>query len=330
MHFLDEAKIYLKAGNGGNGCISFRREKYVPRGGPNGGDGGRGGSIIIRAINNLNTLCDYRYQQHFKLNKAVNGKGSSMHGAAADDLVLDVPVGTQILAEDKETLIADLDREGETVLLAKGGGGGKGNSRFATSTNRAPYFATDGMPGEELWVWLQLKLISDVGVIGMPNAGKSTFLANVTAAKPKIADYPFTTLVPNLGVVRLGYDELVIADIPGLIEGASEGVGLGDKFLRHVERCKILLHLIDVNQPDIANAYQVIRQELASYSSTLAAKPEIIAISKIETVDKKTLTKQIKKLEKIAKARILTISSLTKLGLEELLKYLLEICSSQN
>lgn len=318
MRFLDEAKIFVKAGDGGNGCVSFRREKYIQFGGPNGGDGGKGGSVIIKATRSLNTLIDYRYRQHFKISKGENGKGSNMHGAASKDIILEVPVGTQILAEDKQTLIADLDNENDTVLLAKGGNGGRGNARFATSTNKAPRFAQDGEHGEELWAWLQLKLISDIGVIGLPNAGKSTFLAKVTAAKPKIADYPFTTLVPNLGVVNIGYDEFVVADIPGLIKGASEGVGLGDKFLKHVERCKALLHLIDANN-DIIESYQTIRDELENYSHRLSEKEEVIAITKIDTLSEKEIASKIKKLEKYSTKKVFAISSAINKNIDTLL-----------
>jgi GTP-binding protein len=321
MRFLDEAKIFVKAGDGGNGCVSFRREKYIQFGGPNGGDGGKGGSIIIKATRSLNTLIDYRYRQHFKINKGENGRGSNMHGAASKDIILEVPIGTQILAEDKQTLIADLDNENDTVMLAKGGNGGRGNARFATSTNKAPRFAQDGEQGEELWAWLQLKLISDIGVIGMPNAGKSTFLAKVTAAKPKIADYPFTTLVPNLGVVNIGYDEFVVADIPGLIKGASEGVGLGDRFLKHVERCKALLHLIDANS-DIIESYQIIRDELENYNNTLSEKEEIIAITKIDTLSEEEIITQIKKLEKYTAKKVFAISSAINKNIDTLLNTL--------
>ena len=322
MRFLDEAKIFVKAGDGGNGCVSFRREKYIPYGGPNGGDGGKGGSIIVKATQNLNTLIDYRYKQHFKVRKGEHGKGSNMHGAASKDIVLEVPTGTQILAEDKETLIADLDNDGDSVLLAKGGQGGRGNARFTTSVNKAPRFAQDGEAGEELWVWLQLKLISDIGVIGLPNAGKSTFLSKVTAAKPKIADYPFTTLVPNLGVVNIGYDEFVIADIPGLIKGASEGVGLGDRFLKHVERCKALLHLVDINNENIVDSYKTIRTELENYSKKLADKKEIIAISKIDTLPQKEVIKKVKELKKATKKEIYNFSSSTNTNLDNLLHLL--------
>lgn len=319
MRFLDEAKIFVKAGDGGNGCVSFRREKYIPFGGPNGGDGGKGGSVIVKAAASLNTLIDFRYAQHFKVRKGGNGKGSSMHGAASKDIILEVPVGTQILGEDKKTLVADLDHEGDSVLLAKGGNGGRGNAKFATSTNKAPRFAQDGEPGEELWVWFQLKLISDIGIIGLPNAGKSTFLSKVTAAKPKIADYPFTTLVPNLGVVNIGYDEFVIADIPGLIKGASSGLGLGDKFLKHIERCKALLHLIDVNNDDIIESYKIIRHELENYSEKLTKKEEIIAISKTDTLPEKEISKKVSALTKYTNKKIFVISSATNKNIDVLL-----------
>lgn len=321
MRFLDEAKIFVKAGDGGNGCVSFRREKYIPFGGPNGGDGGKGGSIIVKAIGSLNTLIDFRYKQHFKIRKGEHGKGSNMHGAASKDMVLEVPIGTQILAEDKKTLVADLDNEGDQVLLAKGGNGGKGNARFTSSVNKAPRFAQDGEPGEELWCWLQLKLISDIGIIGLPNAGKSTLLSKITAAKPKIADYPFTTLIPQLGVVNIGYDEFVISDIPGLIKGASEGIGLGDRFLKHVERCKALLHLIDANQ-DIEEAYKTIRHELENYSTTLSEKEEVIAISKTETLPPKEIQEKIATLEKVSGKKVLSISSATNKNIDKLLDLL--------
>lgn len=328
MRFLDEAKIFVKAGDGGNGCIGFRREKYIPYGGPSGGDGGNGGSVIVKATRSLNTLIDFRYRQHFKIKKGDNGRSSNMHGPASKDIILEVPTGTQILAEDKETLIADLDNEGDMVILAKGGNGGRGNARFATSTNKAPRFAQDGEQGEELWAWLQLKLISDIGVIGIPNAGKSTFLSSVTSAKPKIADYPFTTLVPNLGVVNIGYDEFVVADIPGLIKGASEGVGLGDKFLKHVERCKALLHLIDSNN-DIIDSYQVIRHELKNYSHTLAEKEEVIALTKIDTMSEDEVSSKVRELEKFTGKKVFAISCAINKNIDILLA-LLNSIAKQN
>ena len=284
MQFLDEAKIFLKSGEGGRGSKSFRREKFEPLGGPDGGDGGKGGDIVFRAAHGLNTLIDFRYQQHFKAEHGKSGKGSNCYGASAPTLYINVPVGTQILAEDKESLIAELLTEGQQYRIAKGGDGGLGNMHFVSSTNRSPERATPGWPGQEMWVWLQLKLIADVGLIGMPNAGKSTLLSRVTAARPKIADYPFTTLKPQLGVVRVGLESFVMADIPGLIEGAHEGIGLGHRFLRHIERCHMLLHLIDVTQEDVLAAYHTIRTELGAYSATLAAKPELVVLTKIDAV----------------------------------------------
>jgi len=266
MKFLDEAKIYIRSGDGGKGCISFRREKFIPDGGPDGGNGGRGGSVIAECVAGLNTLIDFRYQQHFKAKKGQHGMGSNCTGASSDDMIVKLPVGTQIFAEDRETLIADLTQVGQRVLLAQGGLGGLGNQCFKSSTNQAPRIATDGEEGQEAWLWLKLKLMSDAGLLGLPNAGKSTFLAAVSRAKPKIADYPFTTLTPQLGVVYVDNKEFVLADIPGLIEGASEGVGLGLKFLGHVERSGILLHLIDGTGEDVVGAYKTIRKELKEYS----------------------------------------------------------------
>ncbi|NDG49717.1 MAG: GTPase ObgE, partial [Rhodospirillales bacterium] len=266
MKFLDEAKVYVKGGDGGDGVVAFRRERFIEYGGPDGGNGGRGGHVYARAVDGLNTLIDYRYAQHFKARKGGNGAGADRTGAASDDVILKVPVGTQVLAEDRETLVADLDEPGKETLLARGGDGGFGNANFKTSTNRAPRRADKGYPGEERWLWLRLKLIADVGLVGLPNAGKSTMLAAVSAARPKIADYPFTTLHPQLGVVRLSHsEEFIIADIPGLIEGASEGAGLGTRFLGHVERCAVLLHLIDGAQADPVSAWRTIRNELEEY-----------------------------------------------------------------
>ncbi len=289
MKFLDQAKVYVRSGDGGAGCVSFRREKYVDRGGPDGGDGGRGGDVWAEAVEGLNTLIDYRYQQHFKAEKGTHGMGQERTGKSGRDVVLKVPVGTQILDEDKETLIADLTRPGQKVLLAKGGKGGFGNTRFKSSTNRAPRHANPGAPGEERWIWLRLKLIADAGLVGLPNAGKSTLLAAVSAARPKIADYPFTTLHPNLGVVKVGLESFVLADIPGLIEGAHEGAGIGDRFLGHVERTAVLLHLVDITGPDPVEAYRTIRKELAAYADgALANKPQIAALSKIDLIDEDT------------------------------------------
>jgi len=285
MQFLDQAKVYIRSGKGGDGCLSFRREKYVEFGGPDGGDGGRGGDVWAECVDNLNTLIDFRYQQHFKAGRGKNGEGRNRTGASGKDAVLKVPPGTQIFAEDNETLIADLTKPGERVLLARGGNGGFGNARFKTSTNQAPRHANPGQPGTEMTIWLRLKLIADAGLVGLPNAGKSTFLAAVSAAKPKIADYPFTTLHPNLGVVKVDDMDFVLADIPGLIEGAHEGSGIGDRFLGHVERTRVLLHLVDVTADDPARDYRVVHAELAAYDAGLADKPEIVALSKCDALD---------------------------------------------
>ncbi|MDR1334346.1 MAG: GTPase ObgE [Holosporaceae bacterium] len=289
MKFLDQAKIFLKAGDGGNGCLSFRREKFIEYGGPDGGDGGKGGDVYLEGTKRLNTLIDYRYQQHFRGKRGENGGSSNCYGAGGDDLVLQVPAGTEILDEFGENVIADILEEGQRVLIARGGMGGRGNNRFKSSVNQAPRRADRGELGEELWVWLRLKLIADVGLIGLPNAGKSTFLSATTRAKPKIADYPFTTLTPQLGVVYVDGGEFVLADIPGLIEGAHTGRGLGDKFLAHVERCHVLIHLIDITQPNVFSNYETIRQELKMYGGELSEKPEIIAFSKSDAADAKTI-----------------------------------------
>ena len=285
MKFLDRAKIFLKAGNGGDGCLSFRHEKFLEYGGPDGGDGGNGGNIYFEGVNHLNTLIDYRYQQHFKAQRGENGRGANCYGAKGQDLILKVPVGTEILDESGKIVLADIVKEGQTFLVAKGGKGGRGNTKFKSSTNQAPRRADKGTAGEEMWVWLQLKLIADIGLVGLPNAGKSTFLSMVTRAKPRIADYPFTTLVPQLGVVNIHGQELVLADIPGLIENAHKGRGLGDKFLAHIERCRLLIHFIDINQRDVLETYNVVRNELQEYSHGLKEKPEIIVINKADVVD---------------------------------------------
>ncbi len=285
MKFLDQAKVYIRSGNGGNGSLSFRREKFVEFGGPDGGDGGRGGDVWAECVDNLNTLIDFRYQQHFKARRGMDGAGRNRTGAGGDDVVLKVPPGTQIFAEDNETMLADLTAPGERVLLARGGNGGFGNARFKTSTNQAPRHANPGQPGTEMTIWLRLKLIADAGLVGLPNAGKSTFLAAVSAAKPKIADYPFTTLHPNLGVVKVDDVDFVLADIPGLIEGAHDGAGIGDRFLGHVERTRVLLHLVDATGDDPAQDYRVVRGELAAYDAGLVDKPEIVALSKCDAVD---------------------------------------------
>ncbi|MGI9439585.1 MAG: GTPase ObgE [Parvibaculales bacterium] len=302
MKFLDQAKIYIRSGDGGAGCVSFRREKYVEFGGPDGGDGGDGGDIVAECVNGLNTLIDYRYQQHFKAGKGIHGMGRNRHGANGGDKILQVPVGTQIFAEDGETLIADLTEIGQRIVLIEGGNGGFGNSRFKGPVNRAPRHANDGQEGREAYLWLRLKLIADIGLVGLPNAGKSTLLASLSRAKPKIADYPFTTLHPNLGVVgtALSGQEFVMADIPGLIAGAGTGAGLGHRFLGHVERCVTLVHLIDATQDDIGAAYQIIRGELAAYDAALADKPELLVLTKCDLLPQAALAPKIKELAGLA------------------------------
>ncbi|PTS84674.1 MULTISPECIES: GTPase ObgE [unclassified Caulobacter] len=321
MKFLDQCKIYIRSGNGGGGSVSFRREKYIEYGGPDGGDGGRGGDIWIEAVDGLNTLIDYRYQQHFKAETGIHGMGRARHGAAGADITLKVPVGTQVLEEDKETLIADLDTAGMAVRLCKGGNGGWGNLHFKGPVNQAPKFANPGQEGEERWIWLRLKLIADVGLVGLPNAGKSTFLAAATAAKPKIADYPFTTLTPNLGVVDLSTSErFVLADIPGLIEGASEGAGLGTRFLGHVERSAVLIHLVDATQDDITGAWTTIRGELEAYGDELGDKSEILALNKIDALDEDTIAEKLAELEAVAGVRPRLVSGVSGKGVKELLR----------
>ncbi|NJO54811.1 MAG: GTPase ObgE [Bacteroidales bacterium] len=322
MKFLDQAKVYVKAGDGGNGCASFRREKFIEFGGPDGGDGGRGGDIVIACVDGLNTLIDYRYQQHFKAPRGGNGMGKQRHGAGGKDLVLRVPVGTQVFDDDQETLLADLTEVGQRVVLLKGGNGGFGNMRFTTSTNRAPRRANPGEVGPERWIWLRLKLIADAGLVGLPNAGKSTFLAAVSAARPKIADYPFTTLHPNLGVARVGEREFVIADIPGLIEGAHEGVGIGDRFLGHIERCRVLLHLVDATTEHAGKTYKAVRKELQLYGGGLADKPEVVALSKADALDPDTLKEQVARLKRAAKRTPLVLSSHAHAGVAEALRAL--------
>lgn len=319
MNFVDETKIYVKSGDGGEGCVSFRREKFIPEGGPDGGDGGRGGSIIMRAVTGLNTLIDYRFQQHFKGDKGGHGMGKQRYGKAAVDKYLEVPVGTQIYDEDRETLLADLTEEGQEIVLAKGGRGGLGNIHFKSSTNQAPVQSVPAGKGEERTLWLKLKLLSDAGLLGLPNAGKSTFLAAVSAATPKIADYPFTTLAPQLGVVRVGDAEFVLADIPGLIEGAAAGKGLGLKFLGHVERCGVLLHLVDGTAEDVVASYRVVRGEIEQYDDELAEKPEIVALNKCDALTKTELTKKKKALEKASGGPVFTISAASGADLEPLL-----------
>jgi len=321
MKFLDEAKIYIRSGKGGDGCLSFRREKYIEFGGPDGGDGGRGGDVWALCVDNLNTLIDYRYQQHFRAKNGTPGMGRNRTGAGGDDMLIKLPPGTQVFAEDNETLIADLTKPGEKVLLAKGGNGGFGNAHFKSSTNQAPRRINPGQPGEELTVWLRLKLIADAGLIGLPNAGKSTFLATVSAAKPKVGAYPFTTLHPNLGVVRAGETDFVLADIPGLIEGANDGAGLGVRFLGHVERCRVLLHLIDATEIecDVVSAYDTVRQELQAYGEALADKPEILALSKCDAVGDEDLDDRTRRLAEHAGQTPMFISSAANIGIQDAL-----------
>jgi GTP-binding protein len=325
MKFLDQAKVFIQSGTGGAGSVSFRREKFIEFGGPNGGDGGRGGDVFAECVDGLNTLIDYRYQQHYKAKTGGHGMGQDRTGAGGDDIVLKVPAGTQILDEDGETLLADLTEVGQRVLLAKGGNGGFGNTRFKTSTNRAPRHANPGLPGEERWIILRLKLIADAGLVGLPNAGKSTFLAAVTAAKPKIADYPFTTLHPGLGVVRVYDREFVLADIPGLIEGAHEGIGLGDRFLGHVERCRVLLHLIDGTSENAGAAYKTVRAELEAYGGGLEDKIEIVALTKADSLDAETKKKQLASLKRASKQTPLLLSAHSGEGVQEALLALLRI-----
>ncbi len=321
MKFLDQCKIYVRSGDGGGGAVSFRREKYIEYGGPDGGDGGKGGDVWIEAVDGLNTLIDYRYQQHFKAGTGVHGMGRNRHGAAGDDVIMKVPVGTQVLEEDKETLIVDLDTPGQRYLLAEGGNGGWGNDRFKGPVNQAPYHANPGLPGQERWIWLRLKLIADVGLAGLPNAGKSTFLAAASAAKPKIADYPFTTLAPNLGMVDLSPGErFVLADIPGLIEGASEGAGLGTRFLGHVERTAVLIHLVDATQTDVVEAWRTVRHELEAYDEELGDKTEILALNKIDALDADTVEMQREALAEASGAEVRLVSGVSGQGVRELLR----------
>ncbi|MBP9691999.1 MAG: GTPase ObgE [Alphaproteobacteria bacterium] len=329
MKFLDEAKIFIKSGDGGAGAVSFRREKFIEFGGPDGGNGGKGGNIIFEAVSNLNTLIDFRYHQHFKAEKGNHGMGECRTGSSGKDLPIRVPVGTQVLAEDKETLLADFTEEGQKLLLLKGGDGGFGNEHFKSSTNRSPRKSTPGWPGEEMWVWLRLKLIADVGLVGLPNAGKSTFLSIVSRAKPKIADYPFTTLIPNLGVVYIHDKEFVVADVPGLIEGAHEGIGLGTRFLGHVERCKAILHLIDGTLENVVEAYQTVHYELEQYGQGLGEKPEILALNKCDALTPEAISEKSHALEQATGKKVFVLSSISHQGvptiLDALLKYVIPL-----
>jgi GTP-binding protein len=325
MKYLDQAKVYIRSGDGGAGSVSFRREKFIEFGGPDGGDGGRGGDVWVEAVDGLNTLIDYRYQQHFKAKTGTHGMGRNRTGAKGADVTLKVPAGTQIFEEDNETLIVDFTAVGQRYRLAAGGNGGFGNQHFKTSTNQAPRRANPGLPGEERTIWLRLKLIADAGLVGLPNAGKSTFLAAVTAAKPKIADYPFTTLHPNLGVARIDAREFVLADIPGLIEGAHEGVGIGDRFLGHVERTRVLLHLVSAREDDPAAAYRTVRGELEAYAHGLAGKPEIVALSQADTVDASERKEKAAALKKAVGRAPLVLSAATHEGLEQALRDLMNV-----
>jgi len=328
MKFLDEAKVYIGSGAGGNGCIAFRREKFIEFGGPSGGDGGKGGDVIVEAVNGLNTLIDYRYQQHFMAERGENGMGKDRHGAGGNDKIMKVPVGTQIYEEDGETLIADFTEVGQRVMLAKGGNGGFGNAYFKTSTNQAPRRANPGQPGEERTIRLRLKLIADAGLVGLPNAGKSTFLARVSAARPKIADYPFTTLHPQLGVVGVDDREFVLADLPGLIEGAHEGVGLGDKFLGHAERCRVILHLVDGTGEDAGADYKTVRDELDAYGNGLTDKIEIVALSKTDSMTPDAIKKQLARLKKASKTTPMLLSSASGQGVVDVLRALFKVIAA--
>src|SRR6478609_9722076 len=329
MKFLDQAKIYIRSGDGGAGSVSFRREKFIEFGGPDGGDGGRGGDVVVECVDGLNTLIDYRYQQHFKAKTGGHGMGANRSGASASDVILKVPVGTQVFDEDNETLLADLTEVGQRTVLAKGGNGGFGNAHFKSSTNRAPRHANPGIVGEERTIRLRLKLIADAGIVGLPNAGKSTFLAAVSAAKPKIADYPFTTLHPQLGVVRIDEREFVLADLPGLIENAHEGVGLGDRFLGHVERCRVLLHLVDGTGEHAGKDYKTVRHELEAYGHGLSDKPEIVALSKADAMTPEQLKKQVARLKRAAKKTPLVLSGVSRDGVPEALRALVRVIDGE-
>lgn len=325
MKFLDEAKVYIRSGDGGAGAVSFRREKFIEFGGPDGGDGGRGGDVWVEAVNGLNTLIDFRFQQHFKAGTGIHGMGRNRTGAGGADVTLKVPVGTQIFEEDNETLIVDMITEGQRFRLAAGGNGGFGNTHFKSSTNQAPNWANPGLEGDEKTVWLRLKLIADAGLVGLPNAGKSTFLATCTRARPKIGSYPFTTLHPNLGVATIDGREFILADIPGLIEGAHEGVGIGDRFLGHVERTRVLLHLVSAQEEDVAKAYKTVKHELEAYGGELIGKPQIVALSQIDVLDEAELKKKTKALAKACGREPLVLSAITGNGMTVALRALRDI-----
>ncbi len=325
MKFLDQAKIYVRSGDGGDGVVAFRRERFIEFGGPDGGTGGKGGDVVFESVENLNTLIDFRYAQHFRARKGGNGAGSDRTGAGSDDVVIRVPIGTQIMDEENEIVLADMDRPGKRIVLCRGGDGGHGNAHFKSSTNRAPRRADKGWPGEERWVWLRLKLIADVGLVGLPNAGKSTFLSVVSAARPKIADYPFTTLHPQLGVVRLSHsEELVIADIPGLIEGAHEGAGLGTRFLGHVERCAVLLHLVDGAAGHVVDAWRTVREELSAYGGGLADKPELIVLNKADAMSPREASTRRAALARASGQEVMLMSGVSGQGVPEQLRRLMD------
>lgn len=328
MKFLDQVKVFIQSGNGGNGCVGFRREKFIEFGGPDGGNGGRGGDIIIKAVSNLNTLIDYRYQQHFKAQHGEDGKGRNRTGANGQPTILKVPVGTQIFSEDKETLLVDLNEEGQEITLLNGGDGGFGNTHYKTSVNQAPTKAKPGWPGQEMWVWMRLKLIADAGLVGLPNAGKSTFLSVVSRARPKIANYPFTTLHPQLGVVYLHDHEFIIADLPGLIENAHEGAGLGHRFLGHVERCKVVIHLIDGTNEDVLDNYKTIRKELEAYDINVANKPELICLNKSDSLTDEEIIEKKKALETYSGKNVEIISTIAHKGIDSVLVKILKLIQS--
>jgi GTPase len=329
MKFLDQCKIYLSSGQGGDGCVAFRREKFVEYGGPDGGDGGRGGHVYVECVPGLNTLIDFRYTQHFRAQRGHHGMGKDRVGASGEDIVLKVPAGTQILSDDREHVLADMTEPGQRLLLLRGGDGGKGNAHFKTSTNRAPRKFTKGFPGEELWVWLRLKLIADAGLLGLPNAGKSTFLNAVTNAQAKVGDYPFTTLKPQLGVVSHRGRELVLADIPGLIKGAADGVGIGDRFLGHIERCRVLIHLVDATVDSPTKAYRTVRNELELYGAGLEDKPEIVALNKLDMLDEATAKRRLNALSKAIGKPVLPLSGAARTGLDAVLDALFEEANRQ-
>ena len=324
MHFLDQAKVFVKSGMGGPGAVSFRREKYEEYGGPNGGNGGKGGDIVFEAVAGLNTLIDFRYTQHFRAPRGKGGMGSNMTGAGGEDLVIQVPIGTQVLSEDKEEVLADFTEVGERVVFLRGGDGGRGNASYKTSTNRAPRQHGTGWPSEEMWVWLRLKLLADAGLVGLPNAGKSTFINAVTNAQAKVGAYAFTTTRPQLGVVRHKGSEFVVADIPGLIEGAADGAGIGDRFLGHIERCRVLLHLIDANDEDVATSYRIVRDELEAYGGGLTDKPVVVALNKIDTLDDELIAALSAELEEASGLDVIPISGASGVGIDWSLDRLLE------